>query len=94
MKRFLIMLMVAMVGLVQACGSEEEKAPVKAAAPPKKMEEGVSQPPLITPEPATSVQPKIGQPEAGHPKAELTKPKKTNLKKKPKRKPKKVQESP
>jgi outer membrane biosynthesis protein TonB len=94
MKRFLMILLVTMVGFVLACGSEEEKAPAKTAAPPEKVEEAVPHPPLVAPEP-----PKAGQPEAEHPKAELTKPKKTNLKKKSKRKPKKakpkkVQQSP
>jgi hypothetical protein len=83
-------IMVAMVGLVLACGSEEEKAPVKATAPPEKVEEGVPQQPLVAPEPAAPESPKAGQPKAEHPKADLTKPKKTNLKKKPKRKPKKA----
>jgi outer membrane biosynthesis protein TonB len=85
MKRFLMILLVAMLGLVLACGSEEEKAPAKTTAPSEKVEEGVPQPPLVAPEP-----PKAVQPEAKHPKADLTKPKKTNPKKKPKRKPKKA----
>ena len=38
MKRFGIWLIVAMFGLVLACGSQEEKAPAKAAAPPGKAE--------------------------------------------------------
>ena len=87
-----------MVALVLACGSEEEKAPVKAAAP-EKVEEGSPQPPLVAPKPAAPEAPKAGQPEAEHPKGVLNQPKKTNLKKKPKRKPKKaklrkVQQSP
>ena len=34
MKRFGILLIAALLGLVLACGSKEEKAPAKPAAPP------------------------------------------------------------
>jgi len=46
MKRFGILLIAAMLGLVLACGSQEAKAPAKPAAPPEKAEKAASQAPL------------------------------------------------
>jgi hypothetical protein len=65
MKRFLILLVVAMLGLVLACGSkEEEKA--KQAAPPAQGEKVTPQAPPATPAPTA--------PKPEHPKGEESKP--------------------
>ncbi len=45
MKRFGILLIAAILGLVLACGSQEAKAPAKPAASPKKAEKAVPQAP-------------------------------------------------
>jgi hypothetical protein len=69
MKRFGILLMVAMLGLVLACGSgEEKKAPAKTAAPPAKAEKVVPPAPPAMPPPAAPVQPKPEEPKPEHPK--------------------------
>jgi hypothetical protein len=63
MKRFGILLIVAMLGLVLACGcSEEKKAPVKSATPPAKAEKPVTPAPPATPPPAAPAQPKPEHP--------------------------------
>ena len=50
MKRFGILLIVAMFGLVLACGSgEEKKAPAKSAAPPATAEKVAPPAPPATP---------------------------------------------
>jgi hypothetical protein len=74
MKKFWIMLIVAMFGLVLACGSKEEKAPAKTAAPPAKAEKVVPpaapapQAPTAAPAPSAPVQPKPEHPKSEHPK--------------------------
>ncbi len=72
MKRFGILLLVAMFGLVLACGSKEEKkAPAKAAAPPAKAEKVVTPAPPATPPVATPSMPapaNPAQPKPEHPK--------------------------
>jgi hypothetical protein len=70
MKKFGILLIVAMFGLVLACGSQEEKAPAKTAAPPAKAEKVVPPAPPATPPPAAPEQPKPEQPKPEHPKSE------------------------
>jgi hypothetical protein len=70
MKRFGIWLIVAMFGLVLACGSgEEKKAPAKSAAPPATAEKVAPPAAPAAPAPAAPEQPK---PE--HPKADPAKP--------------------
>jgi hypothetical protein len=69
MKRFGILVLVAMFGLVLACGSgEEKKAPAKTAAPPATVEKVVPPAPPAAPPPATPEQPKPEHPKAEHPK--------------------------
>jgi hypothetical protein len=69
MKRFGILLIVAMFGLVLACGSgEEKKAPAKTATPPATVEKVVPPAPPATPPPAAPEQPKPEHPKAEHPK--------------------------
>jgi hypothetical protein len=74
MKRFGILLIVALFGLVLACGSQEEKAPAKSATPPAKAEKVV--PPAPSAAPAPQVAPAAPapaapeQPKAEHPKSE------------------------
>jgi hypothetical protein len=69
MKRFGILLIVAMFGLVLACGSgEEKKAPAKPAAPPAATEKMTSPGAPATPAPAAPEQPKPDHPKADHPK--------------------------
>ena len=69
MKRFGILLIVAMFGLVLACGSgEEKKAPAKTEAPPAKAEKVVPPAPPATPPPAAPEQPKSEHPKSEHPK--------------------------
>jgi len=64
MKRFGILLIVAMFGLVLACGSgEEKKAPAKPAAPPAQGEKVAPQAP-----PATPATPAPEHPKQEHPK--------------------------
>ena len=71
MKRFGILLIVAMFGLVLACGSgEEKKAPAKTVAPPAKAEKVVPPAPPATPPPTAPVQPKPEEPKPEHPKSE------------------------
>ena len=66
MKRFGILLIVAMFGLVLACGSgEEKKAPAKTVAPPATVEKQV---PPATPPPAAPEQPNPEHPKGEHPK--------------------------
>ena len=63
MKRFGIWLIVAMFGLVLACGSgEEKKAPAKSAAPPAKVEKVAPQAPPAAPAPPAPEQPKPSTP--------------------------------
>jgi uncharacterized lipoprotein len=72
MKRFGIVLIVAMFGLVLACGSQEEKkAPAKPAAPSATAEKAAPQAPPAAPAPqatpaapvpAAPAQPKAEQP--------------------------------
>ncbi|OGR24832.1 MAG: hypothetical protein A2139_10940 [Desulfobacca sp. RBG_16_60_12] len=69
MKRFGILLIAAMLGLVLACG-QEEKAPAKKEAPPAKTEKVVPPAPPATPAPAAPEQPKPEQPKPEHPKSE------------------------
>jgi hypothetical protein len=69
MKRFGILLIVAMLGLVLVCGcGEEKKAPAKPAAPAPQAEKAAPPAPPATPAPAAE------QPKAEHPKAEPAKP--------------------
>jgi hypothetical protein len=73
MKKLWILLIVAMFGLVLACGSKEEKkAPAKAAAPPVKAEKVVPPAAPATPPPAaapsTPAPANPAQPKAEHPK--------------------------
>jgi hypothetical protein len=69
MKRFGILLIVAMFGLVLACGSGEEKAPAKKAAPPATAEKVVPPAPPAAPvPPAPPAAPAPTAPE--HPKSE------------------------
>jgi hypothetical protein len=69
MKRFGIWLIVAMFGLVLACGQgEEKKAPAKTAAPPAKAEKVVPPAPPAAPAPAAPAQPAPAQPKSEHPK--------------------------
>jgi len=69
MKRFGILLIVAMFGLVLACGSgEEKKAPAKTVAPPAKAEKVVPPAPPATPPPVAPEQPKSEHPKSEHPK--------------------------
>ena len=71
MKRFGILLIVAMFGLVLACGSgEEKKAPAKTVAPPAKAEKVVPPAPPATPPPTAPEQPKSEHPKSEHPKSE------------------------
>jgi hypothetical protein len=59
-----------MFGLVLACGSKEEKAPAKSAAPPAKAEKVVPPAAPATPAPAAPEQPKPEQSKPDHPKSE------------------------
>ena len=72
MKKFGILLIVAMFGLMLACGSQEEKAPAKPAAPPAKVERVVPPAPPAAPAPQaapTAPAPSApAQPKAEHPK--------------------------
>ena len=72
MKRFGILLLVAMFGLVLVCGcGEEKKAPAKTAAPPAKAEKVVPPAAPATPPAATPTAPAPGapaQPMPEHPK--------------------------
>ena len=69
MKRFGILLIVAMFGLVLACGSgEEKKAPAKTAAPPATVEKEMPPAQPATPPPAAPEQPKPEHPKGEHPK--------------------------
>ena len=72
MKRFVTLLIVAMFGLVVGCGSQEEKAPAKLAAPPAKAEKVVPQTPTAAPAPqappATAAPAAPEHPKAEHPK--------------------------
>jgi len=70
MKRFGILLIVAMFGLVLACGSQEEKkAPAKPAAPPAAEKVAPPAPPA-TPAPAAPEQPKPEHPKGDPAKSE------------------------
>ena len=52
MKRLGILLMAAMLGLVLACGSQEEKKPpAKSTAPPAKAEKAAPKAPAAAPAP-------------------------------------------
>ena len=69
MKRFGIWLIAVMVGLVLACGSQEEKkAPAKTAAPPATAEKVAPPAAPATPPPAAPEQPKPEHPKSEHPK--------------------------
>ena len=69
MKRFGILLIVAMFGLVLACGSgEEKKAPAKQATPPAQGEKVTPQAPPATPVTPAPEHPKGEQPKPEHPK--------------------------
>ncbi len=70
MKKIGILLIVAMFGLVLACGSQEEKAPAKQATPPEKTEKVAPQAPPAAPAPSAPEQPKPEQPKPEHPKSE------------------------
>jgi hypothetical protein len=63
MKRIGILLIVAMFGLVLACGSgEEKKAPAKPATPPAQGEKVTPQAPPSTPAPPAPEHPKSEHP--------------------------------
>jgi hypothetical protein len=69
MKRFGILLIVAMFGLVLACGAQEEKkAPAKSAAPPATVEKVTPPAPPATPTPPAPEHPKPEHPKSEHPK--------------------------
>jgi hypothetical protein len=68
MKRLGILLIVAMFGLVLACGSQEEKAPAKSAAPPATGEKVAPPAAPAAPTPSTPAQPKPEHPKSEHPK--------------------------
>jgi len=69
MKRFGTLLIIAMLGLVLACGSkEEEKA--KQATPPAQGEKVAPQAPPATPAPPAPEQPKPEHPKGDQPKPE------------------------
>jgi hypothetical protein len=69
MKRFGILFIVAMFGLVLACGSQEEKAPAKKATPPAQAEKVA--PPAAPAAPVTPAPPAAPAPTAPeHPKSE------------------------
>ena len=72
MKRFGILLIVAMFGLVLACGSQEEESPCQTGAPPAKAEKVVPvrrlRPHRQRPPPAAPEHPKPEHPKAEHPK--------------------------
>ena len=75
MKRFGIWLIVAIFGLVLACGSgEEKKAPAKTVAPPATAEKVVPPAPPAAPAPqappATAAPAAPEQPKSDHPKGE------------------------
>jgi hypothetical protein len=66
MKRFGIWLIAVMLGLVLACGSQEEKkAPAQPGAPPAKVEKGAPVAPPATPAPPAQ---KPDHPKSEHPK--------------------------
>jgi hypothetical protein len=66
MKRFGIWLIAVMLGLVLACGSQEEKkAPAQPGAPPAKVEKGAPVAPPVTPAPPVQ---KPDHPKSEHPK--------------------------
>ncbi len=68
MKRFGILLLVAMSGLVLVCGcGEEKKAPAKTAAPPAKAEKVAPPAAPATPPAATPAAPAPGAPEQPKP---------------------------
>ena len=70
MKRFGIWLIAVMVGLVLACGSQEEKkAPAKSAAPPATAEKVAPAAPPAAPAPPAPEHPKA-EPKPEHPKSE------------------------
>ena len=69
MKKFGILLIVTMFGLVLACGSgEDKKAPAKTAAPPATAEKMTPPAPPATPPPAAPEHPKSEHPKSEHPK--------------------------
>ena len=70
MKRFGIWLIAVMLGLVLACGSQEEKkAPAQSGAPPAKVEQGRRCPAhRRLPLPPAPQQPKPDHPKSEHPK--------------------------
>jgi hypothetical protein len=71
MKRFGILLIVAMFGLVLACGSgEEKKAPAKTATPPATAEKVAPPAAPAAPAPPASEHPKSEQSKPEHPKSE------------------------
>jgi hypothetical protein len=71
MKRFGIWLIAAMLGLVLACGSQEDKkAPAKSAAPPATAEKVAPAAPPAAPAPPAPEHPKADPAKPEHPKAE------------------------
>jgi hypothetical protein len=71
MKRFLTLIILALFGLVLACGSQEEKkAPAKPAAPPAKTEQMAPQAAPAVPAPQVAP----AQPKSEHPQGEQPKP--------------------
>ena len=69
MKRFGIWLIAVMLGLVLACGSQEEKKdPAKSEAPPAKVEKPALVAPPTAPAPPAAPQPKPKHPKSEHPK--------------------------
>jgi hypothetical protein len=67
MKRFWILLIVAMLGLVLACGSKEEEK-TKPVTPPAQGEKVAPQAPPATPVTPAPEHPKGEQPKPEHPK--------------------------
>lgn len=71
MKRFGILLIIALFSFVLACGNGgEKKAPAKAEAPPEKTEKAAPSAPAepSKAEPAKPEQPQAEQPKGEHPK--------------------------
>ena len=69
MKRFGIWLMAVMLGLVLACGSQEDKkAPAKSAAPSATTEKAAPVAPPAAPAPPAAQQSKPEHPKSEHPK--------------------------
>jgi hypothetical protein len=69
MKRLGVWLIAVMLGLVLACGSQEEKkSPAPSGAPPAKVEKGAPVAPPAAPAPPAAQQPQPEHPKSEHPK--------------------------